>query len=76
MKRKKDPILSQHKILLAAKKEFVKYGFDGARMDRIADKAKVNKQLIYYYFKSKDLLFTEVLKESYRQLRTEEEKIN
>ena len=76
MKRKKDPILSQHKILLAAKKEFVKYGFDGARMDRIADKAKVNKQLIYYYFKSKDFLFTEVLKESYRQLRAEEENIN
>ena len=42
MKRKKDPILSQNKILLAAKKEFVKYGFDGARMDRIADKAKAH----------------------------------
>ena len=76
MRKKKDANLSQNKILLAARSEFVKYGFDGARVDRIATKAKVNKQLIYYYFKSKDLLFTEVLKLSYQQLRKEEEKIN
>jgi AcrR family transcriptional regulator len=41
------------RILRAAEKLFAEKGFDGARVDDIAEKAGVNKALIYYYFKSK-----------------------
>lgn len=67
---------SKDRILKTAIKEFVEKGFDGARVDSIAAKAKVNKQLIYYYFKSKDLLFIEVLKDAYARLRSKEKEIN
>jgi AcrR family transcriptional regulator len=53
---------SREKILAAARCEFAENGFDGARVDRIAQRAKVNKALIYYYFKSKDELLQELLR--------------
>jgi len=40
-------------ILRAAQAEFAEHGFAGARVDRIARRAGLNKQLIYYYFGSK-----------------------
>ena len=44
-------------IAKAAQAEFAKHGFSGARTDRIARLAGVNKQLIYYYYGSKSKLF-------------------
>ena len=38
-------------------KEFSTHGLSGARTDRIAESAKVNKALLYYYFKSKQGLY-------------------
>jgi AcrR family transcriptional regulator len=49
------------RILRQALKEFSKSGYAGARVDRIAEKAGVNKQLIYYYFQSKENLFRSVI---------------
>jgi TetR/AcrR family transcriptional regulator len=49
-------------IINASMKIFIKKGKDGARMQEIADEAGVNKMLLHYYFKSKDLLFLEVVK--------------
>ncbi len=49
-------------IAQAALAEFAKYGFAGARTDRIARRAGLNKQLIYYYFGSKAKLFEAVSK--------------
>ena len=40
-------------ILRAAIREFSTHGLAGARTDAIAESAKVNKALLYYYFKSK-----------------------
>ena len=40
-------------ILVAAADEFTTHGFAGARVDRIARHAGVNKQLLFYYFGSK-----------------------
>ncbi len=40
------------RILTAASDEFSQHGFDGARMARIARRAGVNKQLLFYYFHS------------------------
>jgi AcrR family transcriptional regulator len=48
-------------IVEAAIREFSTEGFAGARINTIARKAKVNKQLIYYYFDSKVGLYEAVL---------------
>ncbi len=55
MRKKKDSILK------CAKKIFARKGYDSATMDEIALCARSNKALIYYYFKSKDNLFSAVL---------------
>src|SRR2546429_3411894 len=48
-------------LIAAAREEFSRRGFDGARVDQIAQRAGVNKQLLFYYFHSKRGLFTAVL---------------
>jgi AcrR family transcriptional regulator len=48
---------TQKRILRAAVQEFSTLGLSGARTDRIAESAKVNKALLYYYFKSKQGLY-------------------
>jgi TetR/AcrR family transcriptional regulator len=50
-------------ILRAAIREFSAHGLAGARTDAIAESAKVNKALLYYYFKSKSGLYTAALEE-------------
>jgi AcrR family transcriptional regulator len=42
------------RILSAARKEFARSGYAGARIDAIARRAGVNKSLIFYYFQNKD----------------------
>jgi TetR/AcrR family transcriptional regulator len=49
------------RIVTAAREEFSRRGFDGARVDQIARRAGVNKQLLFYYFHSKRGLFSAVL---------------
>jgi len=51
---------TEQKILDAAEVIFHEKGFDGARMQEIADKASINKGLLHYYFKSKDALFDSI----------------
>jgi AcrR family transcriptional regulator len=55
-------------ILAAAAAEFAAYGIAGARVDRIAQTAGCNKNLIYIYFGSKDKLFNAVLDRSLLQV--------
>lgn len=47
-------------ILEAARKVFIRKGFDGARMQEIADEAGINKALLHYYFRSKEKLFDQI----------------
>src|SRR5947207_1724576 len=49
------------RIIAAARDEFAQHGFEGARVDQIAQRAGVNKQLLFYYFHSKRGLFNAVL---------------
>jgi TetR/AcrR family transcriptional regulator len=49
------------RILEAAIEEFAEYGFAGARVDRIAKTAGVNKAMLYYHFGSKDVLYEKVV---------------
>ena len=69
----RDPEASRARILDQARIEFVTHGLNGARMDRIAEDAKVNKNLIYHYFGSKDGLYLEVLERIYAGLRESQE---
>ena len=54
---------------MAAREEFCERGLDGARIDRIADLAEVNKRMLYHYFGNKDGLYTAVLGEAYAEIR-------
>ena len=74
--RLRDADRSQQTILLAARDEFALYGLAGARVDRIAERADINKRLIYYYFKSKDDLFLAVLENTYADIRAAEQKLH
>jgi TetR/AcrR family transcriptional regulator len=51
------------RILRAAVREFSVHGLSGARTDAIAESAKVNKALLYYYFKSKQGLYAAAVEE-------------
>ena len=70
--RQRDADRSQNTILAAARDEFAEYGLGGARMDRIAERAGLNKRLIYYYFEDKETLFQAVLEQAYRDIREQE----
>ncbi len=63
------------RILQAAKREFARLGFGGARVDSIATRAKANKRMIYHYFSSKEELFTAVLEDAYLEIRAAERKL-
>ena len=52
------------RIIKTARDEFVAHGFTGARVERIARLAGVNKAMIYYHFKSKETLYQTVVEES------------
>ncbi|WP_249359443.1 TetR/AcrR family transcriptional regulator [Nocardia cyriacigeorgica] len=54
-------------LLRAARDEFAEYGLAGARVDRIAEAAGVNKERIYGLFGSKDKLFDVILIDSLRE---------
>jgi AcrR family transcriptional regulator len=74
--RLRDADRSQATILAAARDEFAEHGLGGARMDRIAERAGLNKRLIYYYFQDKERLFRAVLEQAYLHIRGEERKLN
>jgi TetR/AcrR family transcriptional regulator len=58
----RDPSRTIKRIIEAAREEFGANGFDGAKMEHIARRAGVSKQLVYFYFNGKDELYGEVLK--------------
>jgi TetR/AcrR family transcriptional regulator len=58
---KVNEVKTKDKILKAAIDEFVEYGFYGARTQRIANRAKVNKAMLHYYFSSKEKIYEQVL---------------
>lgn len=67
MAKKKDENTEQQ-ILNAAKNIFQSKGMDGARMQEIADKAGINKAMLHYYYRSKQLLFEAVFKNAFSLL--------
>jgi AcrR family transcriptional regulator len=73
---RRDPAKNRECILAAALAEFSRYGLGGARVDRIAARARANKRMLYYYFGSKDDLFLAVLEASYAQIRNAERSLH
>ena len=58
----RDPRATRARILAAALEEFSARGFAGARVDRIAGRARANKRMLYHYFGNKDDLFRAILR--------------
>jgi len=59
---------TEEKIFNAARIVFQKKGFAGARMQEIADEAGINKAMLHYCFKNKQLLFEAVFMNAFGQL--------
>jgi TetR/AcrR family transcriptional regulator len=59
-------IPTRERIIMAAMHEFAEHGLAGARVDRIARRASINKAMIYYHFSSKKDLYRETIAEVYR----------
>jgi AcrR family transcriptional regulator len=74
--RGRDADRSRDAILAAARDEFAEHGLGGARVERIAERADVNKRLIYYYFENKDSLFSAVLEDTYLNIREAEKRLH
>ena len=60
---------TEEKIFIAATTEFITKGFDGARMQEIANKAGINKALLHYYFRSKEKLFKTIFVQIISKIR-------
>ncbi|MEM6461071.1 MAG: TetR/AcrR family transcriptional regulator [Pseudomonadota bacterium] len=71
--RIRDADATKARILAAAKSEFASAGLAGARVDKIAEKARANKRMIYHYFGGKEQLFRVVLEEAYLDIREAEQ---
>ncbi len=74
--QRRDPVATRRKLLTAARREFAENGLAGARVDEIAARAGVNKQLVYHYFGDKDALYLAVLEWVYEEIRAQERKLN
>jgi TetR/AcrR family transcriptional regulator len=74
--RRRDPAATRKKLLTAARREFARSGLAGARVDEIAARAGVNKQLVYHYFGDKDALYLAVLEWVYEEIRAKERELN
>ena len=72
----RDPERTRKTLLAAAIHEFTEKGYGGARIDKIAERAGLNKRLLYHYFGDKDALYLAVLESTYVDIRTAEQGLN
>lgn len=68
----RDPDRTVQTLLAAATLEFAEKGIAGARVDAIAERAGVNKRMLYHYFGDKGGLYLAVLEAAYAAIRAEE----
>ena len=64
----KKSVITQNKIADAAREMFLEKGFDGVKMQELADRAGVNKGLLHHYFRNKQSLFDEIFTQAIDQL--------
>lgn len=66
----RDPERTRRAILDAATVEFAVNGFGGASVNAVAERAGINKRMLYHYFGNKEDLFLVVLEEAYADIRS------
>ena len=71
MSEQEQKISTEEQVLKAAIVVFQRDGFDGARMQDIADLAGINKAMLHYYFRSKEKLFQAVFVSIMKQVISE-----
>jgi AcrR family transcriptional regulator len=64
----RDADLTRARILKAARNEFMRHGYSGARVERISRAARSSDRMLYYYFASKEGLYLRVLEGVYTDL--------
>jgi len=74
--RPRDAERTKAAILRAARDEFCEQGFNGARVDAIAARARANKRLLYHYFGNKEALYSAVLLDAYQEIRRGERELS
>jgi TetR/AcrR family transcriptional regulator len=62
--------VSRDRLLAAAAQEFAARGFDGAKVDRIAAAARLNKAMLYYHFRNKAALYRAILNDLFGAVAT------
>jgi TetR/AcrR family transcriptional regulator len=72
----RDPAASQQALLRAGRAVFARKGLAGARVAEIAAAARLNKQLVYHYFGSKEQLYQAVLESVYAEIRAGEQALS
>lgn len=63
--RKRDSQATRATLLATAERLFVAKGFDGTRIDEIAEDAGINKRMLYVYFGNKEQVYAEVLRTNF-----------
>src|SRR5436305_11867837 len=76
VERQRDPDRTWAEILEVATREFAEHGYSGARVDEIAERTRTTKRMLYYYFRSKERLYTEVLEHAYAEIRAAEQTVD
>ncbi|MBZ9938823.1 TetR family transcriptional regulator [Mesorhizobium sp. BR1-1-16] len=74
--RPRDAERTKAAILKAARDEFCEQGFNGARVDAIAERAKANKRMLYHYYGNKEALYSAVLLDAYQEIRRGEQELS
>jgi TetR/AcrR family transcriptional regulator len=75
-RNRRNPEATKASILASARIEFAEYGLKGGRIERIANRAKANKQLVYYYYGNKDNLYRAALEATYTEIRERERELD
>jgi len=68
-RRPRNSVKTKASILAAGRVEFADRGFEGARVDAIAERAGAHKRLLYHYFGNKEDLYRAVLLDAYQEIR-------
>src|SRR4051794_14171774 len=71
----RDPERTSAAILAAAIAEFSEKGLGAARIDAIAERAGINKRMLYHYFGDKEALYARALREIYQGIRSAEREL-
>lgn len=64
----RDADKTRARILRAARHEFMRHGYSGARIERISRSGRSSDRMIYYYFESKEKLYLAVLEGVYAEM--------